>query len=87
MELGRFADAYKIAERLLKKTPYDEDALHRYAICAYELKRYDKAYNAYDKLCRIDPTDTIAKYYKKLCYNAQKGQLPRGNIRRFAANL
>ena len=86
MELGRFADAYKIAERLLKKTPYDEDALHRYAICAYELKRYDKAYNAYDKLCRIDPTDTIAKYYKKLCYNAQKGQLPRGNIRRFAAN-
>lgn len=86
MELGRYGDAYEIAERLLKKTPYDEGALHRYAICAYELNRYDTAYKAYDKLCRIDPTDTIAKYYKKLCYNAEKGQLPRTNIRRFAAN-
>ena len=88
MELDRFEDAFGVAEKQLSVTPYDEGALHRYGVCAYETGRYDKAVRAYDKLCRIDPMDTIARYYRRICRAAQLNKPPerKGGIKPMAMN-
>ena len=88
MELDRFEDAFGVAEKQLSVTPYDEGALHRYGVCAYETGRYDKAVRAYDKLCRIDPIDIIARYYRRICRAAQLNKPPerKGGIKPMAMN-
>lgn len=81
MEMKRYDEALIFAKRLLKKLPYDEAALHNYGMCNYELKQYDIACKAYDKLCLIDPNDTVAKYYKKQCIDAANGKITPGGRR------
>ena len=71
MDLNRFEEAYSLLTRLVREYPYDEGTLHRLGMCAYETGRYADAAEAYDKLARINPLDTVARYYRGLCRAAR----------------
>lgn len=73
MELKRFKEAYPYAKGLIRAYPYDAQALHRFAVCAMEVKEYKKAAGVYDKLLSLDPGDTIARYYRGVARIALAG--------------
>ncbi len=71
MDLGRFADAYPVMLEQKDRFPYDEGTLHRFAMCAYETDRFDKALACYDTLLKINSRDTVARYYRGVCRAAE----------------
>ena len=75
MELDRFEDAFGVAEKQLSVTPYDEGALHRYGVCAYETGRYDKAVP--DSISfAARPYGHHSRYYRRICRAAQLNKPP-----------
>ncbi len=80
MELGRFKDAYAFAKRLILLMPYDTGVIHRYAVCAYENGDYVKAADCYDRLLKLDDTDSVARYYRGVCRAAAMGNRRRGGF-------
>ena len=85
LEAERYELAFVYAKRALKLLPYDPLVNHRYALCLISRGQYSKAADVYDKLVRIDRNDTIARFYRSSCYEAEnngeppfgKGRLPR----------
>lgn len=73
MELGDFAGAQPFLRKMAQRAPYDTGILHRQGICAYALEEYDRAAHYYDLLTKIDRTDTIARYYRRLCKRTAAG--------------
>ena len=59
--------------KMAQRAPYDTGILHRQGICAYALEEYDRAAHYYDLLTKIDRTDTIARYYRRLCKRTAAG--------------
>lgn len=75
IELKRFDDARTALTKVLSLRPYDTEANHRMALCAYELGDYRSAMLVYDKLCKMDDTDTVARFYLNMCRRAaEKGK-------------
>lgn len=74
LELGYFEEAFKVLKKLELAFPYDEGTLHRLAVCRYHMGQYDLAQAYYDKLLKIDPQDTVAAYYRRICYKAASGE-------------
>ena len=58
---------------MAQRAPYDTGILHRQGLCAYALEEYDRAAHYYDLLTKIDRTDTIARYYRRLCKRTAAG--------------
>lgn len=65
MESERYLEAIEVLDQLMKILPYDENVLHRLGYCRYHLKDFAGAQSCYKRLLRIDPEDTVAKYYLK----------------------
>lgn len=80
LELGRFADAKPMLSRLFGILPYDTGVVHRYAMCLYELGEYEQAIALYDRLRKLDPDDSIARYYRGVCRAAAAGAPKRSNL-------
>ena len=80
LELGRYEDAKPMLSRLLGILPYDTGVVHRYAMCLYELGEYEQAIAQYDKLRKLDPNDSIARYYRGICRAAAAGGPKRANL-------
>lgn len=60
------------AKKLVKIMPYDTLANHRLAVCCIRKRQYAKAAELYGKLLRIDRNDSIARYYRSGCLEAEK---------------
>jgi len=65
LELEQTEQARQTLQKLLLSVPYDETALHQMGYCCHLLGDLETAENCYRKLLRIDPADTIARYYLK----------------------
>ncbi len=74
MELGRMQEALSVLKKLQITFPYDEGTLHRMAVCRYHLGQYRQAQTCYDRLLKIDPQDSIASYYRRICHRAVEGK-------------
>ena len=73
METGRMKEAMQMLKKLQRLLPYEENTLHRLGACQYHCAQYKSAMECYDKLLKIDPNDTVAAYYRKICYRATRG--------------
>jgi len=74
LDLGRFDDAEKTLAVLMQLMPYDENVLHKLGYARYLSGDAAGAKACYQKLIRIDPHDTVAKYYLNQCKHAEGGQ-------------
>jgi len=74
MEIGHMQDALPVLKKLQTAFPYDEGTLHRMGVCRYHLGQYRQAQLCYDRLLKIDPQDTIAAYYRRVCRKAADGR-------------
>ena len=63
LDLERFEDAEKTLTQMMHLMPYDENVLHKLAYAKYMQGDAEAAKALYQKLLRIDPHDTVAKYY------------------------
>lgn len=70
LDLERFADAEKTLNQMMHAMPYDENVLHKLAYTRYMQGDAEGAKAYYQKLLRIDPHDTVAKYYLNQCKHA-----------------
>jgi tetratricopeptide (TPR) repeat protein len=70
LDLDRFADAEKTLTQMMHLMPYDENVLHKLAYARYMQGDAEGAKANYQKLQRMDPHDTVAKYYLNQCRHA-----------------
>ena len=70
LDLERFADAEKTLTQMMHMVPYDENVLHKLAYARFMQGDAEGAKVHYQKLLRIDPHDTVAKYYLNQCKHA-----------------
>ncbi|NCB05331.1 MAG: tetratricopeptide repeat protein, partial [Clostridia bacterium] len=63
LDLERFEDAEKTLTQMMHLMPYDENVLHKLAYAKFMQGDAEAAKALYQKLLRIDPHDTVAKYY------------------------
>ncbi|MEA5059526.1 MAG: tetratricopeptide repeat protein [Candidatus Pelethousia sp.] len=80
MELGEYEDARTLLGKMGQYAPYDTGILHRLGVCAYALEDYNRAAYYYDMLLRIDASDSIARYYRKLCRKTAAGAKKRREL-------
>lgn len=74
LDLEKYEDAEKTLAILLQMLPYDENVLHKTGYARYFRGDVDGAKTCYQKLLRIDPHDTVAKYYLNQCKHAETSQ-------------
>lgn len=67
MELGRFEKAYEYADNLCDIEPYNRNFLHFSAQAAYCLNDVSFAKRCYELCLAIEPGDSVAYYFKKVC--------------------
>lgn len=67
LEFGRYAAAQATLSKLWRLLPYDENVIHRMGYCRYLQGDIEGARNCYRRLLRIDPDDTVARYYLMAC--------------------
>ena len=70
LDLEQFAQAEKTLTQMMHAMPYDENVLHKVAYARFMQGDAEGAKAYYQKLLRIDPRDTIAKYYLNQCKHA-----------------
>ena len=71
LDLERFVDAEKTLTQMMHLMPYDENVLHKLAYARFMQGDAEGAKAYYQKLLRIDPHDTVAKYYLNQCKHAE----------------
>lgn len=74
LDLEQYEDAEKTLAILLQMMPYDENVLHKAGYARYLRGDPNGAKACYQKLLRIDPHDTVAKYYLNQCKHAETSQ-------------
>ncbi len=74
LEFGRFEEAKKTLASLAQQVPYDENLLHKQGYCFFMLGETAAAQACYRKLMRINPNDTVARYYYGLVKRAGSGK-------------
>lgn len=67
MEIGRFEKAFDYAEDLCDIEPYNRNFIHFMAQAAYCLKDVSLAKQCYERCLVIEPSDSVAYYFKKVC--------------------
>lgn len=67
LEIGNAADALTLIKKVYPEHPYDQSVIHNYAAAAYLCGNYALAQSLYERELRIDPTDCVAAYYRRLC--------------------
>ncbi len=70
LDLEQHADAEKTLSQMMHVMPYDENVLHKLAYARFMQGDAEGAKAYYQKLLRIDPHDTVAKYYLGQCKHA-----------------
>lgn len=75
MELSMYDKALPVLRKTQNIFPFDEGTLHRMGVCHYQLGQYRQALDCYDTLLKIQPGDTIAKYYRVVCARAVAGDV------------
>lgn len=79
MELDRQDQALPILKSAYDVMPYDADTVHRLAMCYYSQDEFAEAALLYDKLRKLDPHDTVARFYLDVCRESQQtGQKRKG---------
>ncbi len=63
LDLEKYEDAEKTLTQMMILMPYDENVLHKLAYTKFMHGDAEAAKALYQKLLRIDPHDTVAKYY------------------------
>jgi tetratricopeptide (TPR) repeat protein len=71
LDLDRFSDAEKTLTQMQYLLPYDENVLHKLGYARFMQGDADGAKAYYQKLLRIDPHDTVAKYYLNQCKHTE----------------
>ena len=74
LDLEKYEDAEKTLAILLQMLPYDENVLHKTGYARYMSGDAEGAKACYHKLLRIDPHDTVAKYYLNQCKHTETSQ-------------
>jgi hypothetical protein len=67
MELGLFDSALDYALRVYEQEPYNRNFIHFCAHSAYRLGKTETAKSYYERSLAIEPNDSVAAYYKKVC--------------------
>lgn len=80
MELGYHADSKRILKQLFAELPYDVGTIHRLGVCCYRLGDYMEAISYYDRILKLNGTDSIARYYRGVCRAAAAGGPKRGGL-------
>ena len=65
-EINYHEKAYKWFQSLLPFQPYDVRILHFCGLSAYNYGLYSKAHDCFLKILMIDPSNSIAAYYKRI---------------------
>ena len=63
LDLEQFSEADKTLTQMMHLMPYDENVLHKLAYAKFMQGDAEAAKALYQKLLRIDPHDTVARYY------------------------
>ena len=71
LDLERYADAEKTLTQMQFLLPYDENVLHKFGYARFMQGDVEGAKALYRKLLRIDPHDTVAKYYLNQCKHSE----------------
>ncbi len=74
LDLEQYEEAEKTLAILLQLLPYDENVLHKTGYARFLRGDAEGAKACYQKLLRIDPHDTVAKYYLNQCKHAEASQ-------------
>ncbi len=74
VENGFTEDALRIYNRLYSELPYSPPVCHGLALCCFHKGDYGGAIRHYNKLLKIDPVDSVALYYRKICSDALIGK-------------
>ena len=74
LDLEQYEEAEKTLAILLQMLPYDENVLHKTGYARFLRGDAEGAKACYQKLLRIDPHDTVAKYYLNQCKHAESSQ-------------
>ena len=80
LELGLHEGACAHIKKLLKERPYDQKTLHQYGVCLYHLGRYRMAEDAWGRILRIEPHNTIAQYYINEARRVNEGGTPQKEL-------
>ncbi len=80
LELGLYENACAQIKKLLKERPYDQKTLHQYGVCLYHMGKYRQAEDAWGRILRIEPRNTIAKYYKNEAHRVCEGGAPQKEL-------
>jgi len=70
LDLELYEDAEKTLAKLIQLMPYDENVLHKAGYARFMRGDAEGAKPFYEKLLRIDPHDTVARYYLNQCRHA-----------------
>lgn len=73
-ENGFTGDALRIYNRLYSELPYSPPVCHGLALCCFHKGDYGVAIKHYNKLLKIDPLDSVALYYRRICSDALIGK-------------
>lgn len=71
LDLELYAEAEKTLSQMVLAMPYDENVLHKLAYARFMQGDAEGAKTFYQKLLRIDPHDTVAKYYLTQCKHTE----------------
>ncbi len=80
LEFNEYEAAYPLLKRLFNMMPYDAGVVHRLSACAYSLGDYKRAVSGYDRLLKIDASDSVARYYRGVCRAAMAEGQKRGSF-------
>ena len=72
LEIQNASAAMTLVKRVYSEHPYDQLVIHNYALSAYLSGDYALARTLFEKQLRIDPSDSVAAYYRKLCIKTQE---------------
>lgn len=75
-ELGMYAEADEAIRRALRETPYARELLHLRAVTLHKLGASDAQVEPFWlRILRIDPQDSIARYYHELALSGRLGDI------------
>lgn len=73
-ELGYHQKAYQMFQKIVAFQPYDIRILHFCGLAAYNCSQYAEALSYFVKILKIDPSHSLAQYYKLRAEDAKAGR-------------
>ena len=71
-ELGYHRKAYQCFAKIVQFQPYDMRLLHFCGLAAYNSGLFAEAINCFVRILKIDPDNSLAKFYLEAIRNSQK---------------